>query len=108
MNAVALARPLSSVAWELRAAWAKGLRVALSLERCDLDRVEGIVTRVAATDAYCTVRGLRVPLDRILAVHRPSLLGDSTARAGTAAAGRPAALVRYHCTGQQTLAMEDR
>jgi len=80
MPGAALIRPLSATAWELRTAWASGRRVALSLERCDVDRLEGRVDRVAATNAHCTVRGLLGPMDRILAVHHPSRLGDSTAR----------------------------
>jgi hypothetical protein len=63
---------------ELRAAWATGRRVALSLERCDFDRMEGVVTRVAASGAWVRVRGRLVPLDRVLALHWPSRLGDST------------------------------
>lgn len=76
----ALVRPVSSIAWELRAAWATGRRVSLSLERADLERIEGHVSRVAATDALVTVAGRAVPLDRVLAVHLPSRLGDSTVR----------------------------
>jgi hypothetical protein len=75
---LALIRPVSSMAWELRAAWASGRRIALTLDHCDRDRVEGHVQRVAATDAYVQVHGLRIPLDRVLAVHSPSRLGDST------------------------------
>ena len=75
----ALVRPLGGIAFELRAAWATGRRVALSLDACDLDRVEGCVDRVAATNATVTVAGRLVPMDRILAVHHPSRLGDSTA-----------------------------
>lgn len=63
---------------ELRAAWATGRRVALSLERCDFDRMEGIVTRVAASGAHVRVRGRLVPMDRVLALHWPSRLGDSS------------------------------
>lgn len=73
-----LVRPASSIAWELRGAWASGRRVALTLDG-DEDRVEGHVQRVAATGAFCVVRGLHVPAAAILAVHHPSRLGDSTA-----------------------------
>jgi hypothetical protein len=73
-----LIRPTSSIAWELRTAWATGRRVSLTLERADLDRLEGHVSRVAATNAYVAIAGLQVPLDRVLAVHVPSRLGDST------------------------------
>lgn len=77
-----LVRPVSAVAWELRSAWATGRRVALSLERSDMARLEGHVSRVAATDASAIVAGRMVPLDRVLAVHLPSRLGDSTVRGG--------------------------
>lgn len=88
---MALVRPVSSVAWELRGAWASGRRVSVTLERADLERVEGVVHAVAATDAHATIAGRLVPLDRILAVHLPSRLGDSTVR-GAAFHG-PARLV---------------
>lgn len=76
--------------FELRGAWASGRRVALSLERADFDRMEGIVTRVAPSGAWVRVRGRLVPLDRVLAVHHPSRLGDSTHRreSGWAGVGR--------------------
>lgn len=83
-----LIRPTSAKAWDLRTAWATGARIALTLEHCDFDRVEGIVSRVAATDATTRVGGLVIPLDRILAVHSPSRLGDSTAGKAWAGAGR--------------------
>lgn len=82
MTGVALVRPLRAVAWELRSAWATGRRVAVTLERADLSRLEGHVSRVAATDASITIAGRMVPLDRVLAVHLPSRLGDSTVRGG--------------------------
>jgi hypothetical protein len=82
MKSVALIRPVSSMAYELRSCWASGHRVVLTLERCDRTRLEGHVQRVAATDAYVQVSGLHVPLDRVLAVYRPSRLGDSTFRGG--------------------------
>ena len=82
MSGTALIRPISSMAWELRSCWASGRRVALTLERCDRTRLEGHVQKIAATDAYVQVCGLRVPLDRVLAVHIPSRLGDSTVRGG--------------------------
>lgn len=77
-----LVRPLSSTAWELRTAWATRRRVAVSLARADMDRIEGYVFAVAATDTTVTIAGVVVPLDRILAVHRPSRLGDSTGHGG--------------------------
>jgi hypothetical protein len=50
----------------------------VTLERADIDRVEGHVFGVAATDATVTIAGWMIPLDRVIAVHRPSRLGDST------------------------------
>jgi hypothetical protein len=86
---VALVRPISAITWELRGAWATGRRVALSLERADLARMEGVVSRVAATGAFVVVCGKHVPVERVLAVHHPSRLGDSThcGTAGWAGAG---------------------
>jgi hypothetical protein len=72
----ALVRPLSAVTWELRTSWASGRRVALTLEGCDMPRLEGIVTAVASSGAFARVRGLHVPTDNILAIHWPSILGD--------------------------------
>lgn len=88
MTGTALARPLRAVAWDLRNAWATGRRVAVTLELCDQARMEGHVTRVAATDAYAVISSLHVPLDRILAVHIPSRLGDSTIKGATPWFGR--------------------
>lgn len=85
----ALVRSVRSVAWECRTAWAAGWRVALSLdERCTPRRVEGHVRAVSPTDASVDVAGLSIPLDAVLAVHRPSRLGDSTWRGGAWAARR--------------------
>lgn len=79
MSGVALIRPVRSVFWELRTAWACGRRVSLSLDpRCDRPRIEGHVKRVSATDAFVRVGGVMVPGDLILGVHNPSRLGDST------------------------------
>jgi hypothetical protein len=78
---VALVLPTTAKAWDLRAAWAAGWRVSVTLERGEFQRVEGIVTRVAATDAFARIGGRLVPLDHVLAVHKPSRLGDSTAGA---------------------------
>jgi hypothetical protein len=75
---LALVRPLSSIAWELRSAWALGRRISVTIE-ADEPRLEGVVRSVAATGAYVVVAGTHVPLERVLAVHRPSRLGDSTA-----------------------------
>lgn len=82
MTGMALIRPVGGTLWDLRAAWATGRRIAVTLERADVDRVEGHISTVSATGAAVTVAGLRVPTDRILAVHYPSRLGDSTARDG--------------------------
>lgn len=79
----ALVRLPSAVVWELRAAWATGRRVALSLDqRASMRRLEGHVSAVSATGAHVHLAGRHVPVDAILAVHLPSRLGDSTARAG--------------------------
>lgn len=40
--------------------------------------MEGHVSSVSATSAFAIVRDLHVPLDRVLAVYRPSRLGDSS------------------------------
>jgi len=80
VTSVALVLRASAKAWELRGAWATGHRVSVSLDVAELPRVEGHVARVSATDAYVVITGRHIPLDRVLAVHRPSLLGDSTCR----------------------------
>lgn len=82
MTGLALERPVATIAWDLRTAWAAGWRIAVSLERSDRDRLEGCVSHVSATAAFVTVAGVHVPLDRVLAVHRPSRLGDSSWRSG--------------------------
>ncbi len=87
-TSTALVRLSHAIAYELRAAWASGRRVSVSLERADLARVEGHVFAVSATDATVTVAGLLIPLDRVLAVHLPSRLGDSTAGADERWRGR--------------------
>lgn len=77
---VALVRSIGSMAWELRAAWASGRRVALTIDGAS--RVEGHVQAVSATDATVKVAGVLIPLGLVLAVHVPSRLGDSTVRGG--------------------------
>ncbi len=77
MTGTDLVRLASSVLWELRAAWASGRRVSVTLERADVARVEGHVGAVSATGASVCINGLMVPMDRVLAVHQPSRLGDS-------------------------------
>jgi len=81
-------RPVSAKAWDLRAAWAAGRRVSVRLDLVDHERVEGIVTRVAATNAFVRVGGLSIPMDCILSVHNPSRLGDSKAGKMWAGAAR--------------------
>lgn len=87
MTGFELVRPLRATFWELRACWATGRRVALSLD-ADVARVEGHVTKVSATDASVHIGDILVPASAILAVHLPSRLGDSTVRQGDAWAGR--------------------
>lgn len=73
-----LVRPTSAITWDLRGAWAKRKRVALSLdERCTPRRLEGTIQRIATTGAFVVIEGFHVPTDAILAVHNPSRLGDS-------------------------------
>jgi hypothetical protein len=88
LTSTALVRPRAAIFWDLRGAWASGRRVALSLD-ADVPRAEGFVTKVSATDSNVHVGDLLVPADRILAVHLPSRLGDSTVRAGDPWAGTP-------------------
>lgn len=83
-----LVRPLSSTVWELRGAWALGRRISVSIDTADESRLEGLVRSVAPTGAYVVVNGRHVPLERVLAVHRPSRLGDSTAGVGDRFDGR--------------------
>ena len=73
-------RPLSAVAWELRTYLALGTTVRLTLsERCDgvrlnpegLRILEGKVTSVSPTDAYCMCAGRHVPVEEVLTVKRP-------------------------------------
>ncbi len=89
----ALVRQLSMAAWDLRAAWATGKRVAVTLERADVGRVEGHVFSVSPTNATVTIAGLMIPLDRVLAVHAPSRLGDSTIEEGERWRGRAHRLI---------------
>lgn len=85
----ALVRPVSALVWELRAAWASGRRVALSLDpRCKPERIEGWIDRVAASGAFVIAAGWHVPTERILAIHHPSRLGDSTIEDGERWNGR--------------------
>lgn len=87
MNLPVLYDLLGRLGWELRAAWANGRRVALTLERCDVPRAEGVVTSVSATNAFVVVGGVHVPLDRALAIHWASRLGDGS-RSGCRGVGR--------------------
>jgi hypothetical protein len=105
MPGTALQRPPSAIVWELRSAWAVGRRIAVSLERADIDRIEGHVQRVAATGATVTIAGLLVPLDRVLAVHQPSRLGDSTVGEDERWRGRAR---RRVLEGQEELMLNER
>lgn len=77
MTLCEIVRPIPATFWELRGCWATGRRVTLLLD-ADVRRAEGHVTKVAATDAFVCLGDLLVPAERILAVHLPSRLGDST------------------------------
>jgi hypothetical protein len=95
---LALVRPVSALAWELRGAWATGRRVALRLERERdpvVTRVEGHVRHVSPTDAFAVVADWHVPLDLVLALAFPSRVGDSTWREGEDWAGPVPVWVRY-------------
>lgn len=88
-----LVRSFVSMLAELRGAWISGRRVSVSV--AGHGRLEGWIARVAATDSFVvvdvpsvvTVKGKRrvrhdlcdVPTERLLAIHNPSVLGDSTA-----------------------------
>lgn len=77
-----LVRLTDSILWELRRHWASGKRVALSLTEQSGRRIEGQVTRVSPTGAWVKVNGVQIQTEDILAVHYPSILGDSTYRGG--------------------------
>jgi hypothetical protein len=98
-----LVRPVTATFWELRGAWATGRRVSLTLD-ADVLRAEGHVTSVAATDAYVKIGDLLIPAGTILAVHRPSRLGDSDVRPDEPWAGRPRAPKQI--PGQHEMEME--
>lgn len=71
-------RPVRAVAWELRAAWATGRRVSVSVSAADgVGRLEGLVDSVAASGAFARIGSHHVPLEAVLAVHWPSRLGDA-------------------------------
>lgn len=79
MSDFVLCRPQSAIGYELRGALASGRTIRLVLsERCDgvlrnpdgQRIIEGRVQRVAATDAYCVVRGRHIPLSDVLSVSR--------------------------------------
>lgn len=90
---VALVRLVNSIAWELRTLWAGGRRVSLAIDGDD-ERVEGWVSSVSATGAFVVIGDLHVPLDRVLAVYRPSRLGDSEFVEGERWGGRVPAAAR--------------
>lgn len=94
MTGTALERPIAATAWELRSAWATGRRVSITLDqRANTPRLEGHISAVAATDAYIVIDRCHVPLDAVLAVHRPSRLGDSSIADGQRWAGPRRAVV---------------
>jgi hypothetical protein len=76
----------SQISWDLRGAWATGRRVALRLdETCEIERVEGTVSHVAASSAFVRIRDLEgeiiVPMGAILSLHWPHWLeGGSSPR----------------------------
>ena len=78
----ALVRLTDAILWDLRRHWASGKRVALSLTEKAGCRVEGQVTRVSPTGTWVKVNGVLISTEDILAVHNPSILGDSTYRDG--------------------------
>jgi hypothetical protein len=88
VTGMALELPVNAKAWRLRGSWASGRRVSLTIDSRDLHRIEGHVQAVSATNAYVVIAGQHVPLDYVLAVHYPSLLGDSTFEEGRAWSGR--------------------
>jgi hypothetical protein len=65
-------RPETAKAWELRGAWASQRRVVVMLTpRCVIDRVEGLVERVAVTGAFVVIDGWHIPTEDILTVLKP-------------------------------------
>lgn len=90
----ALVRRTDSTLWELRRLWGSGKRVALSLTEEAGRRVEGEVTGVSPTGAWVKVNGVQIAPADILAVHYPSILGDSTWRSG-----------RWHFDGRAPMAI---
>jgi nucleoside 2-deoxyribosyltransferase len=67
-----LERPEQSTAWELCTAWAKGRPVVLTLsDRCMVQRIEGVVSRVAVTGAFVVIEGWHVPTVEILSIASP-------------------------------------
>jgi hypothetical protein len=74
----ALIRRVDALLDELRAAWASGRRVSVSV--AGGGRVEGEVVHVSTTGAFVDVADGRVLAGDLLAVHLPSRLGDSSVR----------------------------
>lgn len=69
---MSLSRPEQSIAWELRGAWAGHRPVVLTLSaRCLVERVEGLIERVAVTGAFVVIDGWHIPTVDVLGVHRP-------------------------------------
>lgn len=67
-----------SVLRELRRCWANGKRVALSLTDQAGRRAEGHVTAVSPTGVTCRIGQTLVPIDEVLAIHRPVVMGEDT------------------------------
>lgn len=66
-----VARLDASIGWDLRTAMALQRPITLTLsERAVRRRVRGLVTSVAATDAFAVVDGWHVPLEDVWGVHR--------------------------------------
>lgn len=67
-----LERREQQTAWELRGAWASGRRVVLTLsDRCQVRRVEGVVSYVSTTGAFVVAQGWHIPTAEILGVAAP-------------------------------------
>lgn len=65
-------RPEHAKAWELRGHWIAHRRVVVTLTpRCLVERIEGLVSHVAVTGAFVVIDGWHVPLEDVLAIHRP-------------------------------------
>ena len=69
-----LQRPEAMLAWELRGVWAKAGEVRLTLAPgCHLPTIVGRVQQVAVTGAFVVVDGWHMPMDRVLAIGKPTV-----------------------------------